>query len=137
MKLLRKKRHPLEAVSVTNDIAFLLVVYFLAIAGFNINQGFLMNLPGLDPAQASPRPEPLRFEMDGESRLFYKGERMDVPEVEWIIGEAKKDRPNLGLELQVSSRCPWQGVVSFVEMAQKLKVDAFSFKMRGEENASP
>ena len=28
-----------------NDLSFLLIIFFIVIAGFNVNKGFLLNLP--------------------------------------------------------------------------------------------
>jgi biopolymer transport protein ExbD len=39
-------------------------------------------------------------------------------------------RPNLAVVLDIAPSAPWQNVVSFVELAQKLQVDSFSFSMK-------
>ena len=38
--------------------------------------------------------------------------------------------PNLAVVLSVAPAAPWQQVVSFVELAQKLRVESFSFSMQ-------
>ena len=30
-----------------NDLSFLLIIFFIVIAGFNVNKGFLLNLPSI------------------------------------------------------------------------------------------
>jgi biopolymer transport protein ExbD len=40
--------------------------------------------------------------------------------------------PNLAVQVFVSPAAPWQSVVSFVEMARKLAVDSFSFRLKNE-----
>jgi biopolymer transport protein ExbD len=45
MKLTRRSGQAGFDSGASSDIAFLLIIYFIVIAGFNINNGFLMNLP--------------------------------------------------------------------------------------------
>ena len=41
------KRAPDDSSSsgALNDLSFLLIIFFIVIAGFNVNKGFLLNLP--------------------------------------------------------------------------------------------
>jgi biopolymer transport protein ExbD len=135
MKLSRKPREPLEASSASSDIAFLLIIYFIVIAGFNINRGFLMNLPARNSTRLILKEDLLRFELDGGGTILFQGETLDLPAAEGLIAAAVRERPNLAVALLVDPRSPWQQVVSFVELAQKLEVDSFSFKLREEERS--
>jgi biopolymer transport protein ExbD len=135
MKLSRKSREPLEASGASSDIAFLLIIYFIVIAGFNVNRGFLMNLPAKDSTRLILKEDLLRFELDPRGTILFQGEVLELPAVEGIITAAVRERPNLAVALLVDPRSPWQQVVSFVELAQKLEVDSFSFKLREEEGS--
>jgi len=129
MNLRRKKREALEGTGATSDIAFLLIIYFIVIAGFNVNRGFLMNLPAKNSAKLILRDDLLRFELDGAGNVFFQGEKTGLAGAEKIISSAAASRPNTAVALSVSGRAPWQAVVSFVELAQKLRIDSFSFKL--------
>ena len=130
MKINRRKRDATAESSASSDIAFLLIIYFLVIAGFNINQGFLMNLPAKDSTRLVLRDDLMRFEMDGNGELIYHGAAMSISEAEREIRAAVAGHPNLAVVLLIDPEAPWQQVVFFVELAQKLQVDSFSFNMR-------
>jgi biopolymer transport protein ExbD len=130
MKLNRRPRKPFEDSSASSDIAFLLIIYFIVIAGFNINKGFLINLPQKDSTRLILKEDLLRFELDAGGALRYQGEAMDWAVAEQEIKAVVSSHPNLAVVLSIDPRAPWQQVVSFVEMAQKLEVEAFSFSMK-------
>jgi biopolymer transport protein ExbD len=130
MNLRRKKRNPFEDLSASSDIAFLLIIYFIVIAGFNINKGFLMNLPARDSTRLILKEDLLRFELDDSGRILYRDEVRSSLETEGVIRSAVNGNPNMAVLLTVSPNAPWQRVVSFVELAQKLAVDSFSFTMK-------
>lgn len=129
MKLKRTKRSLFEPTSVLSDLAFLLIIYFIVIAGFNINKGFLMNLPAKDSTRMLLKDDILRYELSETGNILYDGHILSREEAEKNISVAISAHPNLSLLLMVSPRAPWQNVVSFVEIAEKLSVDAFSFKI--------
>ena len=130
MKIKRRRRITPGESSVASDVAFLLIIYFLVIAGFNINQGFLMNLPAKDSTRLILRDDLMRFEMDSSGAVFYEETEMNLSEAERVIRTAIASHPNLAIVLSIDAEAPWQQVVYFVELAQKLNVDSFSFNMR-------
>ena len=130
MKIKRRKRDVSNESSASSDVAFLLIIYFLVIAGFNINQGFLMNLPAKDSTRLVLKDDLMRFEMAANGGLLYQGAAMSIPEAEAEIRAAVAGHPNLAMVLLIDPEAPWQEVVFFVELAQKLQVDSFSFNIR-------
>jgi biopolymer transport protein ExbD len=129
MKIKRRKRDISAESSASSDVAFLLIIYFLVIAGFNINHGLLMNLPAKDSTRLVLRDDLMRFEMTANGALLYHGEAMSIGEAEREIRVAVAGHPNLAVVLSIDPEAPWQAVVFFVELAQKLQVDSFSFNM--------
>ena len=130
MKIKRRKRLLPSESSAASDVAFLLIIYFLVIAGFNINQGFLLNLPAKNTTRLILKDDLMRFEMNSTGKVFYEGEELSISETETLIRSAIFDHPNLAVVLSIDPKAPWQDVVYFVELAQKLEVDSFSFNMR-------
>ena len=130
MKINRQKKSGFAETSASSDIAFLLIIYFLVIAGFNINMGFLMNLPAKGSTRLILRDDLMRFEMNGSGRLLHEGAELTMGEAEREIRLAVARHPNLAVVLSIDREAPWQQVVFFVELAQKLKVDSFSFNMK-------
>jgi biopolymer transport protein ExbD len=135
MKLNRKKAEPSQDSGASSDVAFLLIIYFIVIAGFNINKGFLMNLPAKDSTRLILKEDLLRFELDPSGAIVFGGNILDQAAAEGEIRAAVSVNPNMAVLLTVDGEAPWQRVVSFVELAQKLKVDSFSFRMKEADPA--
>jgi biopolymer transport protein ExbD len=133
MKIPRAKKKTFAESSASSDIAFLLIIYFIVIAGFNVNKGFLMNLPAKDSTRLVLKDDLLRAELDENGTITLQGETVNWSEAEREIQAAISMRPNLSLMLTIASKTAWQNVVTFVEMAQKLNVDTFSFSMKKGE----
>jgi len=118
--------------SASSDIAFLLIIYFIVIAGFNINKGFLINLPAKDSTRLILKDDLLRFEMDGEGKINHEEQLIDIKAAEKLIAAVQAQNPNVAVMLSIDPQTKWQRVVSFVELAQDLKIDSFSFSMKKE-----
>jgi biopolymer transport protein ExbD len=130
MKLRRRRRPGFADSSASSDIAFLLIIYFIVIAGFNINKGFLMNLPAKDSTRLILKDELLRFEMDNTGSIVHEGETVALQAAEQLIRREQTANPNIAVLLSIDPQAHWQQVVSFVELAQDLKIDSFSFSMK-------
>ena len=131
MKLKKRKRSVLAETCASSDIAFLLIIYFLVIAGFNINHGFLMNLPARDSTCLIPGDDLMRFELNETGAVLYHGAKLNISDAETEIRRAVAGHPNLAVVLSIDPQAPWQQVVLFVELAQKLRVESFSFNIKG------
>jgi biopolymer transport protein ExbD len=132
MKIKRKKKTGFLETCAASDLAFLLIIYFLVIAGFNINKGFLMNLPAKDSTRLILREDLLRFEMNEMGEILHSQEILDIPRARTMIHAAQRDNPDIAVIITIDSQARWQNVVSFVELAQDLRIDAFSFSMKKE-----
>jgi biopolymer transport protein ExbD len=130
MKIPRARKRHISESSASSDIAFLLIIYFIVIAGFNVNKGFLLNLPAKDSTRLVLKDNLLRADLDKDGTITLQGETVNWNEAEREIKAAISLRPNLALVLTVDPETAWQNVVTFVEMAQKLNVDSFSFSMK-------
>jgi biopolymer transport protein ExbD len=130
MHINRKKKRLSDAGSATSDIAFILIIYFIVIAAFNINKGFLINLPSPDVTQLKLKDDILRYELNDTGAILYNDNEITLKQAETNIAVSIARHPNLALLLTISPDTPWQYVVSFVELAQKLHVDSFSFKIK-------
>jgi len=132
MRIKRLKKNVFQDSSASSDVAFLLIIYFIVIAGFNINKGFLMNLPAKDSTRLILREDLLRFDMDGEGKISHEGEVVNIPRVKTLIRTAQINNPNIAVIITIDGQAHWQDVVYFVELAQDLKIDSFSFSMKKE-----
>jgi len=134
MRIKRPKRQGFLESCAASDLAFLLIIYFLVIAGFNINKGFLMHLPAKDSARLILRDDLMRFDMDSEGKVLHDGEILDIPKARSLIQAAQSGNPNIAVIITIDGQALWQNVVSFVELAQDMKVDSFSFSMKKENH---
>jgi len=132
MRLLRRKKTGFLETCAASDLAFLLIIYFLVIAGFNINKGFILNLPGKDSTRMILREELIRFDMDAQGGITYGEEIISISHARNVIQTAQKANPNIAVIITIDENAIWQNVVYFVELAQDLQVDAFSFSMKKE-----
>ena len=133
MKLKRRKKTGFTDSSASSDIAFLLIIYFIVIAGFTINRGFLINLPNKDSTRLILKDDLLRFELDGDGNINHEEQVIEIKAAEKLIARVQAENPNVAVLLSIDPQAQWQRVVSFVELAQDLKVDSFSFAMKKEE----
>ena len=129
MTIKRQKKGIFAESCASSDLAFLLIIYFLVIAGFNVNIGFLMNLPAKDSTRLILRDDLMRFHMDGRGMLVYREMELSIAGAEREIRSVISSHPNLAVVLSIDGDAPWQEVVLFVELAQKLQVDSFSFNI--------
>jgi biopolymer transport protein ExbD len=132
MKIHRRAKSGFLDSSASSDIAFLLIIYFIVIAGFNVNKGFLMNLPAKDSTRLIMKEDLLRFEMDGAGEIFHDGEIIGISQAKSLIAASQRDNPDIAVIITIDKAARWQNVVSFVELAQDLKIDSFSFSMKKE-----
>ena len=130
MKIKRKKKYKFLESCASSDLAFLLIIYFIVIAGFNVNVGFLMNLPAKDSARLILKDDLLRFEMNENGKIVYEGDIVDISGTRKLIQTAQKINPNIAVIITIDSQALWQNVVSFVELAQDAKIESFSFSMK-------
>jgi len=132
MKIKRLKKHSFLDSSSASDVAFLLIIYFIVIAGFNVNKGFLLNLPAKDSSRMILKEDLIRFEMDGEGRIIFEEKIISIQDARNLIYSAQSSNPNIAVIITIDKNAYWQNVVSFVELAQDMKVDSFSFSMKKE-----
>jgi len=132
MKIKRRNKTSFLETCAASDLAFLLIIYFLVIAGFNLNKGFIITLPAKDSSRLILREELLRFELDETGSILHEEEIIEIPQVRTLISTAYNDNPNIAVILMIDSQAKWQNVVYFVELAQDLNIDSFSFSMKRE-----
>jgi len=133
MKIKRKKKLRFVELIVASDLAFLLIIYFIVIAGFNLNMGFLLNLPARESARQIRSEDLLRFDMDSEGRLIHNAQTIAMPEARSLIAASHAANPEIAVILTIDPYARWQEVVSFVEIAKTERIEAFSFTMRRDE----
>ena len=133
MKIIRKRKKGFIETCAASDLAFLLIIYFLVIAGFNINKGFIVDLPAKDSARLILKDDLLRFEMNRSGEIMLGDEVLSIQGAGAVIKSAQRENPNIAVIITIDKSAVWQNVVSFVELAQDLKIDSFSFSMKKDQ----
>jgi len=128
----RKNKFDLSDSATLSDLAFLLIIYFIVIAVFNVNSGFLLGLPRKNSTKLVNVDDLVRIELDRDGRLLLKGEPVEAARLEEIVSETKQARPNMTFQLRIHPDVPYQEVVNVIDLVKKLEVDNFAFTMAGE-----
>lgn len=114
-----------------NDLSFLLIVFFIVIAGFNVNKGFLVNLPDTSRPRVVQSRDLLRCSLSADGSLTLDGKAVDREGLRSEILTKKAGYPNMTFLLLVDPETPWQAVVNVIHEIRALKVENFSFRMDG------
>jgi len=135
MMHLRKRRVPDDPGNSgsLNDLSFLLIIFFLVIAGFNINKGFLMNLPDRDRPRVVQTEELLRCSLGPDGSLSLGGKAVTEEELRGEIKAMREKFPNMTFLLEIDPETPYHRVVYVIHEIRVLKVENFSFRMSGGE----
>ena len=112
-----------------NDLSFLLIIFFIVIAGFNVNKGFLMNLPSKEKPIVVNTEDILKCSLTADGKILMEGRETPLSELSSRVDAKLKSWPNLTFLLTIDSECPYQNVVNVISTIRKLKVENFSFRM--------
>jgi len=117
------------------DLAFLLIIYFIVIAGFNVNKGFLLNLPEKDKPRVVQSEDLMRLTLQADGSLLIHNETLSLAEVETEVQRQREEYPETTLLLLIEPDTPYQKMVNVIHMIRRLKVENFSFKMAEDPGA--
>ncbi len=128
---IRRRRGPEIGESGTlSDLAFLLIIFFIVIAVFNVNQGFLLGLPRPDSKRIVDRQDLLRVELTSGGTIRMDGKTITLQELTKNALAFRQSHPNMTFALRIDPDTPYQKVVDIVDLVRKLDIDNFSFTMR-------
>ena len=113
-----------------NDLSFLLIIFFIVIAGFNVNKGFLLNLPSKEKPIVVNTNDILKCELDQNGALFLDGQEIKLEALSKKISDKLKTQPNMTFLLTINPETHYQNVIDVVAAIRKLKVENFSFRMK-------
>lgn len=112
-----------------NDLSFLLIIFFIVIAGFNVNKGFLLNLPSKEKPILVNNQDIIKCSLSADGSLFLNGESLSLEVLEEKVSEKLAKWPNMTFLLTISPESSYQDVVNVISEIRKLKVENFSFRM--------
>lgn len=132
VKISRRKGIDISDSGSLSDLAFLLIVFFIVIAMFNINKGFILSLPQKNSTKILNVKDILRINLNEKGEIFLKENIVPIEEVEREIKDILTVNPNLTVLLRIHPDVNYQRVVNVVEAVRKLNVENFSFSMLKE-----
>ena len=122
-------RKPDDPMGALNDLAFLLIIYFLVIAGFSVNTGFLVGLPSKDKPRIVHTDDLLRLSLAAGGGLSFEGRPMSPEMLDALLSDARETHPNLTVALTVHPDAAYQRFIDVVKAVRLAGVDNFSFVM--------
>ncbi len=132
---IRKRREPDDPSNSgsLNDLSFLLIIFFIVIAGFNVNKGFLLNLPDRQKARVVQTRELLKCRLSAAGTILIDGAETDIPALRERAEKLRAEYPNMTFLLEVHPDAPYGSVISVIHEVRALKIENFSFRMSGGE----
>ncbi len=112
-----------------NDLSFLLIIFFIVIAGFNVNKGFLLNLPVKDKPRIVKTDDLMKCRLTPDGAILVDNKRLTLDELRSAIAEKKAEWPNMTFLLLIDSETEYQCVVDIIYEIKQLKIENFSFRM--------
>ena len=128
-RLVRRNTEDAGSSGSLNDLSFLLIIFFIVIAGFNVDKGFLMNLPSKQKPIVVNTEDILKCSLTAEGKILMEEKIIAREELSATIEAKLKSWPNMTFLLTISPDCPYQNVVDVISSIRKLKVENFSFRM--------
>ncbi|MCK9169553.1 MAG: biopolymer transporter ExbD [Treponema sp.] len=112
-----------------NDLSFLLIIFFIVTAGFNVNKGFLMRLPDTAVPRIVQKNDLLRCVLESSGTVLIDGKKMTMDGLEETVRHTLTGHPNMTFVLAIAPDTPYQNVIDVIGIIRKLGVENFSFRM--------
>jgi|GEM_PF-580628 biopolymer transport protein ExbD len=104
----RRKRKELAQSS---DIAFLLIIFFLLLAGLDVSKA--LSYRQAKPAGETVETSPLSLTLEDDDTLRYQNQPISLSQCKELLDEAGQ------LTLTVDDHATWQGVVDILSIAEE------------------
>ena len=119
------------------DIAFLLLIFFMATTIFRVEEGLDVTLPTAASAQTQAREKILHVWIDESGKILVNSQQVDAGEVEAIVKRALAAEPDLIVAFNADVRTPYRVIASVVAELQDARAVRVSFTSDQEPGVSP
>ncbi len=126
----RKKRIDIAESGALSDLAFLLIVFFIVIAVFNINKGLLLQLPKSDSTKIVNVNEIIKIQLNEKGQILEDSALIGIQDLEEMVKANLAVYPNMTFLLHIHPDAIYQDVVDIINLVRQLKVENFSFSMK-------
>ncbi len=135
IRLQRARRRGIDAADsgALSDLAFLLIIFFIVIAVFNINSGFLLGIPAQDSQRLVETADLARVTITADGGYRLDDIVVTEEELTTSVTGQRLGRPNMTLMVRVHPEAPYGAVVRTIQLVREADVDNFSFGLLEEE----
>jgi len=132
IKIKRKSRDPEEIpLASTADIAFLLIIFFLAASALLELKGVKLPLPKKDaPPMKIEKKNLLKLEMTKEEKFIYDNKTYELNDILTIMEEKFKQNPEIVFAIQVHPDCPSKVVPELIHGMKQKQLNKFSITIK-------
>lgn len=112
-----------------NDLSFLLIIFFIVIAGFNTTKGFLITLPDTSRPRLVHQEDLMRCTLKDTGAIILDGQEVSLDELRTVVQSKRTSYPNMTFLLVIESETKYQHVIDVIHEIRRLDVENFSFRM--------
>ena len=127
----RFKKKQVVAASVPTasmaDIAFLLLIFFMATTIFKMENGLEVTLPRAQTTQRQQRERIMHVWIDQRGRVSVNDRLMTTDEIEGVVAAALRARPELVVAFNADDRAPYRAVSSVLDALKHANAVRVSF----------
>ena len=135
IRLERARRRGIDAADsgALSDLAFLLIIFFIVIAVFNINSGFLLGIPAEDSQRLVETADLARVTIAADGTYRLDEAPVTSEALTAAVTERRAERPNMTFVVRVHPEAPYGAVVRTIQLVREADIDNFSFGLLEEE----
>lgn len=117
------------------DIAFLLLIFFMATTIFRLDEGLTVVLPRAETTEDPNREHVARIWIDREGRISINNRLVTTSEVEGVVKSTLLEMPDAVVALNADDRAPYGVVADVIEELKDASAARLSFTSDREERA--
>ena len=112
------------------DIAFLLLIFFIATTIFDVEMGIPLVLPGKSSNVVKlNRKNVLTVTSDAAGTVFVDGEAVAVPSLHTLVEERIRENPEIVVSIETHPDAAYGVMISILDQAKKANAKRISLKM--------
>ncbi len=119
------------------DIAFLLLIFFMATTIFRMDSGLQIVLPRAESTETPRREKVASIWIDQGGRISINNRLVETTEVEGIVKATLLEKPDAVVSLNADERAPYGVVADVIEELKEANASRLSFTSEREEQAIP
>ncbi len=130
---IKSKNRNIEEIPLasTADIAFLLIIFFLAASALLELKGIKIPLPKKDSPPMQIQKENLfKIEINKNKEFFYNSKKYELLELLQLMEDSNKKNPETVFVIKVDPECPSEIIPIFIYGMQQRKLIKFSLNIK-------